>query len=46
MGGSTDPNDSDAMSYDVTTVNLKTGEKGQAEDLCVGMSALLNIRFK
>ncbi len=32
IGGSTDPNDCMAMSYEVTTVNLKTGEVRQAED--------------
>ncbi len=32
MGGSTDPDDSDAVSYEVMTVNLKTDEKGQVED--------------
>ncbi len=32
IGGSTNPNDNEAISYEVTTVNLKTGEVGQAED--------------
>ncbi len=32
IGGSTDPSDSEAVSYEVTMVNLKTGEVGQAKD--------------
>ncbi len=32
IGGSTNPSDSNATSYEVTTVNLKTGEVGEAED--------------
>ncbi len=32
IGGSTDPHDSDAMSYEVTTVDIKTGKVGQVED--------------
>ncbi len=32
IGGSTDPGDNGAMSYEVTTVDIKTGEVGQAED--------------
>ncbi len=32
IGGSTDPHDSDAISYEVTTVDIKTGKVGQAED--------------
>ncbi len=32
IGGSTDPHDSDAISYEVTTVDTKTGELGQAKD--------------
>ncbi len=32
IGGSPNPSDSDATSYEVTTVNLKTGEVGEAAD--------------
>ncbi len=32
IGGSTNPRDNDATSYEVTTVNLKTGKVGEAED--------------
>ncbi len=32
IGGSNDPSDGEAMSYEVTTVNIKTGEVGKAED--------------
>ncbi len=32
IGGSTDPSDNDAMSYEVTTVNFKTGAVGRAAD--------------
>ncbi len=32
IGGSTDPSDREAMSYEVTTMNIKTGKVGQAED--------------
>ncbi len=33
IGGSTNPSDSSATSYEVTTVNLKTGEVGDAADI-------------
>ncbi len=32
IGGSTDPHDQSAISYDVTTVHIKTGKVGQVED--------------
>ncbi len=32
IGGSTYPHDSDAMSYEVITVNIKIGKVGQVED--------------
>ncbi len=39
MGGSWDPDDSGAISYDVITVNLKTGDVGQVEGTISGVNA-------
>ncbi len=39
MGGSGDPDDSGAISYEVMTVNLKTGDVGQVEDTSYGINA-------
>ncbi len=38
MGGSSDPDDqySDQISYEVMTVNLKTGDVGQVDDIIHG----------
>ncbi len=36
MGGSCDPDDKDGISYEVMTVNLETGDVGQAEDTIYG----------
>ncbi len=33
IGGSPNPSDDDATSYEVTTVNLKTGKVGEAADI-------------
>ncbi len=36
MGGSGDPEDGDSTSYEVMTVNLRTGDVGQVEDTIHG----------
>ncbi len=38
MGGSCDPDDEDGISYEVMTVNLRTGEVGQVEDSIYGIN--------
>ncbi len=39
MGGSCNPNDEDGISYEVMTVNLRTGDVGQVEDTIHGTNA-------
>ncbi len=39
IGGSTDPGDKDGVSYEVITVNLKTGDIGQASDTLYATNA-------
>ncbi len=39
MGGSRNPEDSGAISYEVMAVNLKTGDVGQVEDTIYGINA-------
>ncbi len=36
MGGSSDPDDEDGISYEVRTVNVKTGDVGQVDDTIYG----------
>ncbi len=39
FGGTTDPEDEDGVSYEVITVNLKTGDVGQATDTLYATNA-------
>ncbi len=39
MGGSCDPNDDDGTSYEVMTVNLRTGDLGEVKDTIYGTNA-------
>ncbi len=39
IGGSTDPGDKGGVSYEVITVNLKTGDIGQASDTLYATNA-------
>ncbi len=38
MGGSTDPEDHDGISYEVMTVNLRTGDVNQIDDTIYGVT--------
>ncbi len=38
MGGSADPDDEDGISYEVMTVNLRTGDVGQIDDTIYGVT--------